>query len=117
MNQNWYGQPPQGWQTGPRLQVNVYVQSDTETAMVQVQQFPFRIGRDSNSVDLPLADTRASRIHAQLSLYGNSVILEDMRSSNGTWINGQRITGPVELRSGDQFTIGSSRLTIEIYDD
>lgn len=70
------------------------------------------LGRDpSNSGALP-ADTKASRRHAQLVADGAGVVLEDLGSTNGTFVNGQRITR-VALAPGDQLVIGSSTLRVE----
>ncbi len=69
-------------------------------------------GRDpGNSAALP-ADTKASRRHAQLVADGGGVALEDMGSTNGTFVNGQRIT-KVALAPGDQIVIGSTTLRVE----
>uniref|UniRef100_UPI00286BC747 FHA domain-containing protein n=1 Tax=Armatimonas sp. TaxID=1872638 RepID=UPI00286BC747 len=62
-------------------------------------------GRDpGNSAALP-ADTKASRRHAQLVSENGGVALEDLGSTNGTFVNGQRITR-VALALGDQIVIG-----------
>ena len=69
-------------------------------------------GRDpGNSAALP-ADTKASRRHAQLVADGGGVALEDLGSTNGTFVNGQRIT-KVALAPGDQIVIGSTTLRVE----
>ncbi|WP_394796741.1 FHA domain-containing protein [Armatimonas sp.] len=69
-------------------------------------------GRDpGNSAALP-ADTKASRRHAQLVTDGGGVALEDLGSTNGTFVNGQRITR-VALAPGDQIVIGSTTLRVE----
>lgn len=70
------------------------------------------LGRDpSNNGALP-SDTKASRRHAQLVADGAGVALEDLGSTNGTFVNGQRITR-VALAPGDQLVIGSSTLRVE----
>lgn len=69
-------------------------------------------GRDpGNSGALP-ADTKASRRHAQLVADSAGVALEDLGSTNGTFVNGQRITR-VALAPGDQIVVGSSTLRVE----
>lgn len=69
-------------------------------------------GRDpGNSGALP-ADSKASRRHAQLVGDGSGVALEDLGSTNGTFVNGQRITR-VALAPGDQIVIGTSTLRVE----
>ncbi len=71
---------------------------------------PFTIGRGS-SADLVLADLAISRIHARLDNDGEAVFLSDLSSSNGTYLNGERITESIELRGGDTIDIGVVRLT------
>lgn len=71
---------------------------------------PFTIGRAS-SADLVLADPAVSRIHARLENEGPTVFLTDFSSSNGTYLNGERIAESIELRSGDTIDIGVARIT------
>jgi len=52
-----------------------------------------------------------SRFHAVLELVGGRYVVEDKGSRNGTYLNGQRLTGPAALRSGDHLVIGSVKLT------
>src|SRR6188472_2332043 len=70
----------------------------------------FLVGRGSDC-DLTLADTEASRRHALLRPQADgSVVLEDLGSTNGTYVNGQRISGPVTLRGGERVRIGETEL-------
>lgn len=48
-----------------------------------------------------------SRVHARVDHRGTEVFLEDLGSTNGTYINDRRISGPVRLTSGDRFQVGS----------
>jgi pSer/pThr/pTyr-binding forkhead associated (FHA) protein len=67
-----------------------------------------KIGRDANNdVSLP-KDTSASQAHAKLEMLKGQVVLTDLGSSNGTWVNGIRITTPVYLTHGDKFRIGDT---------
>jgi len=49
---------------------------------------------------------RVSRKHARLLRQGWRVILEDLGSTNGTYLNGERVRAPVELRDEDRITVG-----------
>ena len=69
---------------------------------------PAIIGRTSDQIQL--SDNGASRRHAELRLKDGSWILSDLNSSNGTYVNGQRIVAPTELKHGDQIRVGSSLL-------
>jgi adenylate cyclase len=68
---------------------------------------PFRIGR-SDKTNLVVDDDLASRQHAMLQRSdGDLFYITDLGSSNGTFVNGARISTPVILKPGDRITIGS----------
>jgi pSer/pThr/pTyr-binding forkhead associated (FHA) protein len=66
---------------------------------------PIEIGRDE-STGLALDDEQASRRHARVSAQGDLALLEDLGSTNGTYVNGQPIEGPRVLRPGDRIRVG-----------
>ena len=59
------------------------------------------VGRLAES-GVVLTEGHPSRQHAKFSISGNELKLEDLGSSNGTFVNDQRIEGSVVLRSGDK---------------
>lgn len=63
------------------------------------------IGRDS-STEIPVNDAEVSRRHARLTFQGGKYVLEDLGSTNGTFVNGQRLTGPRVLKSGEVISLG-----------
>ena len=63
------------------------------------------IGRDSNN-GVVINDAEISRKHARLTFQGGKYVLEDLGSTNGTFVNGQRLAGPVVLKSGDVVSLG-----------
>jgi pSer/pThr/pTyr-binding forkhead associated (FHA) protein len=69
------------------------------------------IGR-AMSCQIVLADLGASREHARIRIDGNSVLLEDLGSTNGTFLNGARVAGSLPLASGDRIRIGAHELEI-----
>lgn len=70
------------------------------------------IGRwQSNSI--VLADDRVSSSHARIDVYGDSAVLTDVGSTNGTLVNDVMIQAPVVLRPGDTIQVGSTTL---VYD-
>jgi hypothetical protein len=71
------------------------------------------LGREHASVDLVIPDAGVSRRHARVVAHNGGVIVEDLGSSNGTYVNGQRITGPVELGTGDEIRVGATVLGVE----
>jgi pSer/pThr/pTyr-binding forkhead associated (FHA) protein len=69
------------------------------------------IGRED--ADLVLDDPEVSRRHAMLRRSGESVVVEDLDSTNGTFVNGERIRTPVTVGPGDQVRVGRTTLEIE----
>lgn len=72
---------------------------------------PIRIGR-APDCELVLRDSRASRRHARLTARDGVLVLTDLGSTNGTRVNGHRVS-EVVLGAGDRITIGETTLTIE----
>jgi Inner membrane component of T3SS, cytoplasmic domain/Domain of unknown function (DUF1707) len=66
----------------------------------------FTIGRDA-TCDLVLCDMSVSRSHAGLRREAGRWLLTDAGSTNGTRLNGWRVTEPVPLRAGDKVSFGS----------
>jgi hypothetical protein len=66
---------------------------------------PFTFGRNPDNA-VVFAGGRASRRHAEIRRDGADYLLSDLGSSNGTLVNGQRLTAPHRLRHGDTFEIG-----------
>jgi pSer/pThr/pTyr-binding forkhead associated (FHA) protein len=69
------------------------------------------IGRQD--ADLVVEDPEVSRRHAVLRRSGGSVVVEDLDSTNGTFVNGERIRTPITVRPGDQVRVGRTTLEIE----
>lgn len=65
------------------------------------------IGRNPRS-DLVLHDEYSSTNHARISRSGNEWMLQDLDSTNGTYVEGRRIHGSVPLRPGDSVRIGTT---------
>ena len=70
---------------------------------------PVVIGR-SPGADIVIGDDFVSGRHARIAPSGDGAVLEDLGSTNGTLLNGQRVTGPRSLRPGDAIDIGAVRL-------
>ena len=66
------------------------------------------IGRGSGQ--LPITDQTVSRKHAELSISEDAITLRDLKSSNGTYLNGARLTRPARLKHGDQIRVGATVL-------
>lgn len=72
---------------------------------------PLVLGRDP-AVDVVLDDTRASRRHARISLVPAGAVLEDLGSTNGTFVNKSEAQGLTELHPGDEFVIGVTAMRL-----
>ena len=70
------------------------------------------LGRGDGS-DIQLEDSFASTSHARLVPQGDVVVLEDLGSTNGTYLNGEPLRGPQPLHVGDRIRIGDSEFTFE----
>jgi len=73
---------------------------------------PVVIGR-SPGADIVLGDDFVSGRHARVAPSGDSAVVEDLGSTNGTLLNGQRLTVPMKLRVGDTIDIGAVRLKVD----
>jgi pSer/pThr/pTyr-binding forkhead associated (FHA) protein len=56
--------------------------------------------------DVVILSKRISREHARIRREGRKLILEDLNSTNGTFLNDERVQAPVTLRDGDRITLG-----------
>src|SRR5688500_251558 len=72
---------------------------------------PMLIGRAADA-DIVLEDSQVSRRHARLSPSGDGAIVEDLGSSNGTFINHQQIHAPAELTFGAELLVGVTVLEL-----
>jgi hypothetical protein len=70
------------------------------------------LGR-GDTADIRLQDTFASSAHARLTPQGEVIVLEDLGSTNGTYLNGEPLRGPQPLHVGDSIRIGDSEFTFE----
>ena len=71
------------------------------------------VGRDPGC-ELPLANETVSSHHARLSFHHNQWWLEDMQSTNGTFLNDERVSTPVVIITGDELRLGQEVLQIAI---
>ena len=79
-----------------------------------VHPLPFSVGRKPGN-SLQVNSRTVSSSHAELSPAGDTLLLTDLESTNGTFVNGQRVCGSVELRGGEylQFADIAFRLRCE----
>lgn len=67
------------------------------------------IGRAEGN-KLVLNDSYVSQFHARISPKGQTYVVEDMGSTNGTYLNKRRLTAPAELARGDRVKVGKTVL-------
>jgi pSer/pThr/pTyr-binding forkhead associated (FHA) protein len=70
-----------------------------------------QIGR-ADACHIKLTDTYASQFHARIFSRDGSWFVEDLGSTNGTYLNQRRITAPAELHAGDVLRIGKTALEL-----
>jgi serine phosphatase RsbU (regulator of sigma subunit) len=73
---------------------------------VEIGAEPLTIGRDVRQTLVFAADTELSRAHARVSLVNDEVVVEDLRSTNGTFVNAGRISESAVLREGSVLRTG-----------
>lgn len=83
---------------------------------VAVDKERFTVGRHSEN-DLPIADGRLSREHVVIERFGDVFVITDRGSSNGTELNGERISEPVSLKHGDKLSLGGMDMELELTSD
>lgn len=82
----------------------------------QIETSEIYIGRDAKKCQIVLDDPEVSTVHAVIRKNAIDVTLEDLNSSNGTILNGERIN-KAHLQTGDEFVIGSTSFTLETRSD
>ncbi len=73
---------------------------------------PVTIGRSSQCRLRLDDDPYVSHTHLRIARYGDRCLAEDLDSTNGTFVNGHRITEPTPLRSGDRVALGDAILEL-----
>jgi len=74
----------------------------------------FTLGRDGRVTNYVPGDPRASRRHFSISVAPEGLYLTDLGSSNGTYVNGTRVSEPVWLKDGDKVEYGRSSAVVRI---
>jgi FHA domain-containing protein len=68
------------------------------------------LGR-GDAVDIRIEDPFASSRHARIVRQGDLLVLEDLDSTNGTFLNGEQLRGPQPLHAGDRIAIGDNEFS------
>ncbi len=73
--------------------------------VIPLDKTEYVLGRDLNN-DIVVNDSEVSRKHTKIYVFGQGFVVEDMGSTNGTFVNGQRISGPHTLIPGELIALG-----------
>lgn len=63
---------------------------------------------------VPVRDPRVSHMHAHVLRAADVVLVRDLGSSGGTWVNGNPVTVPQRLKSGDRLRVGSTEFVVRL---
>lgn len=76
---------------------------------ISITETPQLIGKDASKVQISLLSDTVSRVHAKIVKSGDNYLLEDLCSTNGTWVNGKSIEPrvPYTLKTGDKVSFAS----------
>jgi hypothetical protein len=91
--------------------VVVLNQKGAKTASHSLDGDQIQIGR-AEACQVQLDDTYASQFHARIYRRDGSWFVEDLGSTNGTYLNQRRLTAPAEVRAGDRLRIGKTTLEL-----
>jgi pSer/pThr/pTyr-binding forkhead associated (FHA) protein len=67
----------------------------------------------SEETDVILQDPYASEFHLRLVAQDSGMVLHDLGSTNGTYVNGRRVSAPTQLRRGDTIQVGKTVMEIK----
>lgn len=84
-----------------------------EGAVIAITKPQFVIGR-LPECNLRIESKALSRRHAQIDVKDGSVTVKDLGSTNGTFVDGKKITGEVELKNGQTLRVGPLETTVQI---
>ncbi len=95
---------------GPRATLRE-IRPDRSARLIEFIGRPLRIGRGSDN-DVVLRDGRASRQHARIDARRGALVLTDLGSTNGSWVNDRRVAA-IALGEGDRIRLGTTTLIVE----
>jgi pSer/pThr/pTyr-binding forkhead associated (FHA) protein len=101
--------PPSAQLQPPLLRTPVSI--ITPVGEVELNTGSILVGR-LPECDVMVDDGLVSRMHARISVRGDTVIVEDLHSTNGIYVNGARITHSAVLREGDRLLLGTTEISL-----
>ena len=84
-------------------------------------EFPLRSNREivigrSSDLDMVLVEDMVSRRHAKITTTEQGILIQDVGSTNGTFVNGEKIEGVARLSEGDRILVGTSIIKVVAVD-
>ena len=98
--------------TRKRVGEVVIVRSDSQVGTRIAVAGSVVLGR-SPDADALLDDPYASMFHLRLTMDGDTMSLADLGTTNGTYVNGRRVTSPVALNAGDSVQVGKTIMEVK----
>ena len=103
---------PVGDPGGQRLRLRVTA-GNAQGTEIQVAD-EFLIGREAPGEGRLGQDAEISRQHARITHSGDEYVIEDLGSTNGTFLNGRKISRPEVLTAGDRIQVGATTLVVQV---
>ena len=92
-----------------------YLQGNTDILTVSLpEKVDPMVGREGATNDITLHDPKVSRIHARIVRRGNEVVIQDLHSRFGTFVNGVQVETTHVLLDGDRLRFGDIEMRITI---
>jgi hypothetical protein len=99
---------------GKRLSLAV-INGPDAGSVYRIEKPRVTIGR--TGADLALSDNEISRNHAAVEIRDMTYLVEDLKSTNGTIVEGEKISGLTEIQNHSEFTIGGTTLMLIVTED
>lgn len=109
--QAWSGLPEMSKQTIGSLLVRQMSGAESVIAIRDGEEL--KVGRDP-SCEITLDDPGVSRVHASFSASSRGIVIADLNSLNGVFVNGRKLLNMRDLNSRDIIDIGSSKIEVEL---
>ena len=81
---------------------------------VIVNDFPCKVGKIKEEVDVTINDISVSRVHCQLAKKENKIVIMDLNSTNGTYLNGIPLENGeiLEIEKNDEILVGKVKVLV-----
>ncbi len=95
------------------MAIRLIVLHQNRKMAIELKDGAYQMGRDPKG-DVVIPDSTVSSHHAELQIQGTQCVLRDLGSSNGTFVNDERIRAAKEIKPGDSIRLGAVPLNIEV---